>query len=158
MDLLSLTVLIPISIIPLSTGPINTDALYSINHPPHTAPALFYSISSFQNHCVASVSNDNSNNGFVCAVISVTPREPLNCVYIHLSQQESLLFTFPEIMRRERHNDRSPPTSAEIQNERSYTSTPTCLHGVNRDDLTLLLGKQENPYVKVFNTNTHVKT
>ena len=87
---------------------------------------------------------------FVCALIPVTPREPLNCVYIHLSQKESILFAFLGIMRRERHADRSPSTSAEIQNERSYTSTPICLHGVNRDELTLLLGKQENLLRKSF--------
>jgi hypothetical protein len=36
--------------------------------------------------------------------------------------------------------DRSPPSSAEVMSEWSYTSAPPlCLHGVDRDNLTFII-------------------
>jgi len=55
----------------------------------------------------------------------------------------SLLFNaqwgfVPEVKRLGRDFDHLPLSSAKVKNEWSYTSTPpTCLHGVDRDNLAL---------------------
>ena len=49
------------------------------------------------------------------------------------------LRSFPELQRLGPEVDLSPPSSVEIKNEWSHTSTPLVyLHGVDRDNLTFL--------------------
>ena len=44
---------------------------------------------------------------------------------------------FPRDKRADLHVDHSSPTSPEVKNEWSYTSSsPTCLHGVDRGNVT----------------------
>jgi hypothetical protein len=46
---------------------------------------------------------------------------------------------FPGVKRLGREVDHSPPPGDELKNELSYTSTsPTCLHGVQRDNISLV--------------------
>jgi hypothetical protein len=48
--------------------------------------------------------------------------------------------SFAGIKRPGRQADHSPPSSAEVKNEWSYTaSPPTCFHGVDRDSFTFTL-------------------
>ena len=48
--------------------------------------------------------------------------------------------SFPEIKKLEHEADHSNPSSAQVQNEWSYTSTPpVCIHGVERSSTSILL-------------------
>ena len=56
---------------------------------------------------------------------------------------------FLEISRPGREVDRSPPCSAEVKNERSYTSTfPMCLHGVYMDNLNFTFTPSNNIFTE----------
>ena len=52
--------------------------------------------------------------------------------------------SFPEVRQPKHEVDRSPPSSAEVKNEWSCTSTPSVrLHGVDSDNFTFAMGIQE---------------
>jgi len=52
---------------------------------------------------------------------------------------QGVLWFFPGVKASGREVDRSPPSSAEVRNEWSFTSTPhTCIHGVEMKIFALL--------------------
>lgn len=52
----------------------------------------------------------------------------------------------------------APPPSAEVRVERSYTSTPpTCLRGLDRDNITFTFTKKAILYIKFF-SDPEIKT
>jgi hypothetical protein len=56
-----------------------------------------------------------------------------------LGSSKSIRNILPGVKRPGRYIDHSPPGSAEVKNKWNYTSAPpVCLHGVGRDNFTLL--------------------
>jgi hypothetical protein len=71
------------------------------------------------------------------------PARARDCSLLHNFQAGSWAHparcSFPGVKQQGREVNHSPPSSAEVKNEWSYTSTlPTCLHGVDRENFNFV--------------------